>query len=112
MRLPKSTKLIRLSPYPGIVLVTQDWDDFATLAKKLLDRDEEQYGKAGRFVSGPSKLHPYTSIVWWTNPATLAHEMAHIVFATFDLVGIQDASCGNEEPFCYLLSQLITDTLE
>lgn len=112
MRLPKSTKRLRLSPYPGIVLVTQDWDDFAMLAKKLLDRDEERYDKAGRFLSGPSKLHPYTHIVFWTGYAQLAHEMGHIVFATFDLVGIQDASCGNEEPFCYLLSQLITDTLE
>lgn len=112
MRLPKSTKLIRPCPYPGIVLVTQDWGDFAKLAKKLLDRDEEQHGKAGRFVSGPSKLHPFTYLVFWTGYAQLAHEMAHIVFAIFDLVGIQDASCGNEEPFCYLLSQLITDTLE
>lgn len=112
MRLPKSTKRLRLSPYPGILLVTQDWDDFAMLAKKLLDRDEEAYGKVGRYVGGPSKMHPYTYIVFWTTPATLAHEMAHIVFAVFDLVGIQDASCGNEEPFCYLLSQLITDTLE
>ncbi len=112
MKLPKSTKRLHLSPYPGIVLVTQNWDDFAMLAKKLLDRDEDNHNVAGRYVGGSSKLNSITYIAFWTTTATLAHEMAHIVFAIFDLVGIQDASCGNEEPFCYLLSQLITDTLE
>lgn len=112
MRLPKSTKRLRLCPYPGIVLVTQDWGDFAMLAKKLLDRDEQQYGKAGRFLGGPSKLHPFTYLVFWTGYAQLAHEMGHVVFDIFEVVGIPDASCGNNEPFLYLLSQLITDTLE
>lgn len=113
MRLPKRTKQLRLSPYPGIVLVTDDWDEFNKLSKKLLDRAHEEQGtRAGRFVAGSSPLHPHTAIVFWTTYATLAHEMAHVIFDLFEGIGIPDPGGCDNEPFCYLLSQLMTDTLE
>lgn len=107
----KNLRELTLRPYPGMVFVTKDRKAFELAAKQLLDRDEDVRGKAGRFLQGPSWYHPHTAIVWWTTPATLAHELAHVIFGVFDNVGIT-VECGNEEPFCYMLSQLFMEATE
>lgn len=102
---------IPLRPYPGVVFVTKDRKAFQLAAKELLGRDEDLRGKAGRFIQGPSSYHFHTAIVWWTKPEVLAHELAHVVFGVFDCVGVR-SDLGNEEPFCYLLSQLYLEATQ
>ena len=105
----KGLKEISLSPYPGVCFVTKDPKVFKRAALELYDRQEDLDGKSGRFLQGPSWYHPHTSLVWWTSNEVLAHEMAHVVFGLFDTVGIR-TECGNDEPFCYMLSYLIFET--
>ena len=115
MKKPKLTRTrlreLSLRPYPGVVFVTKDRKAFERAAKELFNRDEDLRGKAGRFLQEPCWYHPHTALVWWSRPETLAHELAHVVFGVFDNVGIRCES-GNEEPFCYLLSQLYLEATQ
>ena len=101
-------KELPLRPYPGFILVTRNRKAFVRAAKELFDEAEDLTGKCGRFRMGPSWYHPFTAVVWYSSPETLAHELAHVIFAIFDHVGI-DPRDGREEPFCYMLSQLILE---
>ena len=115
MKKPRLTRThlrgIPLRPYPGMVFVTRNREAFKRAAKELFNREEDLRGKAGRFLQEPTWYHPHTSLVWWSTPETLAHELAHCVFGVFDNVGIH-SQCGNEEPFCYLLSQLFLEATQ
>lgn len=102
---------LSLRPYPGMVFVTKDRKAFVRAAKELFGRDEDLTGKCGRFLQGPSWYHPHTALVWWSKPENLAHELAHTVFGIFDTVGI-NPSCGNDEAFCYMLSQLFLEATQ
>jgi hypothetical protein len=100
-----------LRPYPGMVFVTKNRKAFERAAMELFGREEDLRGKAGRFLMEPSWYHPHTALVWYSSPAVLAHELAHVIFGIFDTVGIR-AESGNEEPFCYMLSQLFMEATE
>jgi len=104
-------KEIPLRPYPGMVFVTKNRKAFELAAKQLFGRDEDLRGKAGRFLQESSWYHPHTALIWYSTPATLAHELAHVVFGIFDTVGIRPTS-GSEEPFCYMLSQLFLEATD
>ena len=101
-------KELPLRPYPGYVFVTRNRKAFVRAAKELFDTDEDLTGKCGRFLGGASWYHPFTYLVWYSSPETLAHELAHVIFALFECVGI-DPREAREEPFCYMLSQLILE---
>lgn len=102
---------LTLRPYPGVVFVTKDRKAFVRAARDLFGRDEDLRGKAGRFLQEPCWYHPHTALVWWSNPETLAHELAHVCFGVFDMIGA-DPREGREEPFCYLLSQLYLEATQ
>lgn len=104
-------KELPLRPYPGYVFVTRDRAAFKRAAKDLFGMDENLSGKSGRFIAGPSFYHPFTALIWWTKPPQLAHELAHVIFWLFDEVGI-DSHGHRNEPFCYLLSQLMLEAME
>lgn len=104
-------KELPLRPYPGFVLVTRNRKAFERAAKELFDREEKLTTHCGRFLAGPSWWHPYTYLVWWSTPDTLAHEMSHVILNLFETVGI-DPICGGGEPFCYLLSQLVMEATQ
>lgn len=103
-------KELPLRPYPGMVFVTKDRKAFERAAKELWDRDERHVGpeQKGRFVAGASWYHPFTALIYWTEPETLAHELAHVILDIFETVGIDPVS-GQGEPFCYMLSQLFLE---
>ena len=109
----KHLREIPLRPYPGMVFVTKDRKAFERAAMELFGRDEKQhlYNQAGRFVCGATWYHPHTALVWWTEPETLAHELAHVVLDIFGCVGI-DPTSSDGEPFCYLLSQLFLEATQ
>ena len=96
MRKPKLTRTrlreLSLRPYPGVVFVTRDRKAFERAAKELFNRDERQpeSTQAGRFVAGPCWFHPYTALVWWTKPETLAHELAHVILDLFENIRIDN----------------------
>ena len=109
-------KKIHMTPYPGVVFVTKNKAQFIKLAKDFFKADEDLVdalkGSSGYYLSGATKHETHTALVWWTTHASLAHEMAHVVFDVFDYVSVGSADCGNNEPFCYLLGQLISETLK
>lgn len=104
-------KELPLRPYPGYVFVTQSEKAFIRAAKDLFGNDEDLAGKSGRFLAGPTDYHPFTALVWWRKPSHLAHELSHVIFWLFDAVRI-DCREGHDEPFCYLLSQLMMEAMD
>ena len=102
---------VSFRPYPGSVFVTRDKRVFERAARELFGREEDLSGKAGRFLQEGCWYHPHVALVWYSSPHVLAHELSHVVFGIFDTVGIQPSS-GNEEPFCYMLSQLFLEATE
>ena len=102
-------KILPLRPYPGYVIVTRNRKAYERAAKELFGVEDKIINQYGRFQGGSTWWHPYTYVLWYSSPETLAHELAHVIFAIFDTVGI-DPRAGGEEPFCYMLSQLILET--
>lgn len=103
-------KEISLRPYHGRLFIAKSRGDYERSSKRLFKTpDVLSCAQGGRFTGGEGKDGFWTYLVWADSPHYLAHEMAHIVFHVFERSDI-DPRCGNEEPFCYLLSQLILDS--
>ena len=103
-------KKLALRPYPGYILVTKNRKAFERASLELFGIEDRDNGtQKGRFRGGSCWYHPFTYLVWYSTPETLAHELAHVVLDIFETVGIDPVS-GNGEPFCYMLSQLILET--
>lgn len=100
---------LSLRPYNGALYVTYSREDYEKAHKKLFRTpDVLSCAQAGRFSGGEGRDGVWIYLIWAESPAVLAHELAHVVFHVFSRAGI-DPRCGNEEPFCYLLSQLMMD---
>ena len=100
---------LSLRPYSGTLFVMRDRNVYAKKYRSLfggesrIDEDVE-----GRCVCGTSKNGRWCCIVFAGTPWDMAHELAHAVNAIFERVGIQ-TKVENDEPFCYMLSQLMKD---
>lgn len=99
-----------LRPYPGTVVICRKRMDFyREHIARFGEAHEKLQHRRGRFVGRYSDNDRWpTYIVWADSAATMAHELSHVVLHVFELAGI-DPIAANGEPFCYLLSQLMTD---
>lgn len=102
---------IPLQPYPGKLFFAETKEAF-NAALDHLRWDIERMGttdcRAGRAASGMGREGLPCFLIYADNAASLAHEVVHTVFAVFDLIGASPL-CGAEEPFCYMVSQIMTD---
>lgn len=97
---------ISLRPYPGRLFVVATKRDYKKAHKRIFQkRVSIPKGMFGR-CTFQCKQGSWKYLVWADNHQNMAHELAHVVFHVFDICGI-DPRSGNEEPFCYLLSQLV-----
>lgn len=104
---------LSLRPYNGNLYVCSDEEDYQRSHKRLFgERDTPLScrGCEGRFTGGQGADGLWCYLVWYTSPHTLAHELSHCVLEVFRRCGIDPVE-ANGEPFCYMLSQLMMETL-
>jgi hypothetical protein len=102
-------KQISMSPYPTKLWVASSRKDYEKGHVKLFRRpDILTCNQGGRFSGGEGRDGIWTHLVWAKSPAFLAHEIAHVILHTFEIVGIDPREAGGE-PFCYMLSSILTD---
>jgi len=102
-------KKLSLRPYNGNLYVTRSRKEYERAHKRLLKTpDILNCSQAGRFNGGEGKDGLWTYVIFYSNPAVLAHELTHCLFHVFERCGI-DPREGGGEPFCYMLSQLMTE---
>jgi len=100
---------LSLRPYTGRLFITKTKKEYESAHKKLFKTpDILNCSQIGRFSGGEGKDGIWTYLVYAESPSTTAHEFSHVIFHVFDRCGIAP-DAGNEEPFCYLLGQLILD---
>lgn len=102
-------KEISLRPYNGRLFYCTSKEDYKRANKKLMiEPDILPENAYGRFYAEEGTDGQWTYIVWAETTHAIAHEIAHVVLHVFDRVGITVTS-GHDEPFCYMLGQLILD---
>jgi len=102
-------KELSLRPYNGRLFIAKSKKDYEDGHAKLFKKpDVLSCAQAGRMTGGEGKDGMWTYLIWANDAPALSHEIAHVVFHVFERCGIDPVS-GNGEPFCYMLSQLMTD---
>jgi hypothetical protein len=105
-------KKLSLRPYHGNLFIASSRKDYEKSHKKLFKTpDVLTCAQAGRFSGGEGRDGVWTYLVYADKPHTLAHELSHVLFHVFERCGI-DPREGREEPFCYMLSQLMLEANE
>lgn len=103
------TKELSLRPYNGRLFIAKSRKEYELGHLKLFKKpDVLSCAQAGRMTGGEGKDGMWTYLVFADTSHHLAHEIAHVVLHVFERCGI-DPICGNGEPFCYMLSQLMLD---
>lgn len=106
----KNLLAIPLRPYPGRLLVTNDKKRYCLQIRDLFG-DKNAFiekGVEGRCATGYDLKGKWTALVWARTPWNMAHELSHVMLATFNKCGIP-VTDDNSEAFCYALSQLMLD---
>ena len=104
-------KKLSLRPYNGTLYVCSKEEDYQRANKRVFgerDKPLASNGIAGRYVGGEGADGKWAYLVYYTDSATLAHELSHVVFHVFERCGIDPRDSGGEA-FCYMLSQLMVD---
>jgi len=109
-RKPKKLIEVSLRPYNGRLFVAPTKEIYESAHKRLFkEPDVLDASQAGRFSGGCGKDDMWTYLVWPSNHAYLAHELAHVAIHVFHRCNIP-INHGNDEAFCYFLSQLMLDS--
>lgn len=102
-------KELSLRPYHGKLFIAKSKEDYEKGHRKLFKTaDVLNCAQQGRFSGGEGHDGMWTYLVYADQPHTLAHELSHVVLHVFERCGI-DPRDGSEEPFCYMLSQLMLE---
>lgn len=107
----KNLLSLPLRPYAGRLFVTCDRKAFARQYVRSFGPGEGQDikpGILGRCVSGAGADGKWVALVYAETAWDMAHELAHAAIAVCDRCDIA-IDCGHDEPFCYLLSQMMED---
>jgi hypothetical protein len=105
-------KTLSLRPYHGDVLLFESLDQLRE-AYTQMTGDPYPYDtdpKGGCFVrvAVDDDLCETKWLVFAATPHALAHEFAHVLLHTCAAIG-HNPTVGDGEPFCYMLSQLISE---
>lgn len=105
-------KELSLRPYHGRLFIAKSKNSYLTAHQVLFKQpDVLTCNVGGRFsgkMSGGGHDKMWTYLVWASSPATLAHELSHVVLHVFERCGIDPRESGGE-PFCYMISQLMLE---
>jgi len=107
----QTVKTIALSPYPGHLLYVPHKAKFKKAYREYANEEcEERFGDGLTIFLNHSKTGGRMYMIYAKrgNQATLAHEIAHLLFDLFKEVDI-NPSDGSSEPFCYMLSHLMEE---
>lgn len=105
-------KELSLRPYHGRLFVAPTKDTYEQAHESIfLQPDLLNCSQDGRFSGGEGIDGLWTYLIWAEKPHTLAHELSHVVLHVFERCGI-DPREGAGEPFCYMLSQLILESVD
>lgn len=110
----KGTRQLSLRPYSGNLYVCKTEKAYQRAHESVFgsrDVPLQSSGIEGRFAGGCGADGKWAYLIWYTSPATLAHELSHCVLHVFERCGIDPIAAGGE-PFCYMLSQLMTEAIE
>lgn len=102
---------LSLRPYHGQVWVCETPDELRKAYKRktkqeYTDRIDREGGRYILLDSGT--LGSRIWLIYASDPPSLAHEIAHVLLHTFNVIG-HDPTEGDGEPFCYMLSQLMEE---
>lgn len=102
-------KELSLRPYPGTIRLCKSKKEYQKEHLELFKKPIDVTGKFGRMdgLWHEDTMQPIW-LVWAVDDARLAHEFAHVIFHIFELCGISPSEASNE-PFCYMLSQLLIE---
>lgn len=107
----KGIQELSLRPYHGKLLLARTRKGYKKAHRKLFGTgDPLQKEWHGRFSGEYLVRGTYTYLVWGTAPHVLAHELSHVVLRVFSRCGIDPREAGGE-PFCYMLSQLMLESI-
>lgn len=106
-------KSLSLRPYPGKVIVFKSLKDLRKFYEKLTGekypyRTSKDGGQFIKIVHANNQAKDTKWLVYGRTPHVLAHEFAHVLLKVFEMIGAKPG-CGNGEPFCYMLSQLMLE---
>lgn len=104
-----AVKELSLRPYTGRLFYVKTKRAYEVAHRKLFKQsDNLSCAQDGRFYGGCGKDDIWTYLVYAEKPHVLAHELSHVLFHVFERCGINPTEAGNE-PFCYMLSQLMLE---
>lgn len=108
----KGVKELSLRPYNGRLFVAKSRKAYQRAHNEIFSEpDVLTCAQEGRFSGGCGKDGLWTYLVWAEHPHTLAHEISHAVLHVFERCGIDPREAGGE-PFCYMLSQLLSEATQ
>lgn len=105
-------KELSLRPYSGRLFVATSIKDYERSHVKLFaEPDILRCDQAGRFAGGAGKDGMWTYLIWGAQTSSVVHELSHVVLHVFERCGI-DPREAQGEPFCYMLSQLVIESVK
>ena len=100
---------VSLRPYSGRLFVARSRAGYELAHQTLFkEPDVLNCSQAGRFSGVCGRGGLWTYLIWAKSAPVTAHEVGHAILHTFERCGI-DPRCGEGEPFCYMLSQILLD---
>lgn len=102
-------KELSLRPYHGRLFVAATRKAYERHHRALFATpDVLGCSQVGRMTGGEGADGEWTYLIWADAVPQLAHELSHVVLHVFERCGIDPREAGGE-PFCYMLSQLMTE---
>jgi hypothetical protein len=102
-------KELSLRPYNGRLFIADSRKDYEKSHNRLFKTpDVLSCCQVGRFSGGEGKDGMWTYLIYAKQTPQLAHELSHVILHVFERCGI-DPIEAKGEPFCYMLSQLMSE---
>lgn len=103
---------LSLRPYHGKILLCDSPAEFKRIYRKRVgERCPFDFDPNGGFYCRLMGAKGVRYLVWACDVKVLAHELCHVLFHAFDQIGAHPGG-GGGEPFCYMLSQLLSEATD
>lgn len=105
-------KEISLRPYPAQLFYAKTKTDYEKGHQKLFGIPAKTTPRQqGQFSARSGPEQSWVCLIWAEDFPSLAHEVSHVVLTVFEDIGVDPIESSNE-PFCYLLEQILRDILK